>query len=417
MCSPLLFYALEANQKITDYVFRYRSVIYWDYNVKKFCIESRIFPHLFLWRLVNFGIIGCIGLTTCLFTLLHAFNNFEEYNAFEIFAILLQSLFATAGSASCWILTDLHKDLVPMLNELLCYVSNLTTCKDPCLDNQNRKHSTTIKRFKNKIDRDGVFFDDQKLDIIGLASLSLVFCFSLISFLLPAVGLYLNLDAPFFFFKYFFPIKSRSFLGSIGILLMRTTIAAFCVSDVATTFRTLALLAIYMFGLCSKCIQQMAIRAPIINDWRALRVLFIIANQLISVLITLYLAIVFYVLIICNTETILAAGKIPWILYLFYPLIGSMTSVIIVILFLLLISSHVESNTLKYKWMCYCGLSVVLKRDRFQRKILFKSLQSMQSITFSYGSLGKFTKGTRADYFYSIGMYSLNAILAARDYT
>ncbi len=186
--------------------------------------------------------------------------------------------------------------------------------------------------------------------------------------------------------------------------------------EASTTFRTLALLAIYMFGICSKCILRLSRCTPSIIEWRALRILFIIGNQRISVLLTLYLGMVFYLLINCNSGSILTPGKIPWTIYIFFPLIGVLTTVIIVILFQLLIFANTESTKLKLKWISFCGNSLFCQSNRFKMKILCKTLRSTQSIAFSYGSLGTFTKATRADYFHSIAVYSANATLAFRNY-
>ncbi len=120
-----------------------------------------------------------------MFALLDAFDNFKDYDIIKLFAIVIQILFGVAVSGSCWILTSLHTDLVPMFNELLRFESSLPIALDHHENRNILESYPVVAKLRNKLDFIGIFFDGRNFDIIGIASIGLVFGFTIIPFLLP----------------------------------------------------------------------------------------------------------------------------------------------------------------------------------------------------------------------------------------
>lgn len=410
MCSPLVFIALELNQTITDKIYHVGPNIYWNSEFKLFVAEKRLFPHLFHWKFVNLGIVVFIGLFGCIFVLSDALFNPKAYELFPLFAVAIQFLFGVAMSGGCLIWSSLVNDLVLMLNELLSFSNKLNRI-------EAFENHPSEKRFVHKILNDLIIcFQNKQLDLMGIISIALVLSFAAIPFILPPIALYMNIDVTFFIFNCVWPRHSRSIYLSITVFTLRSTIVILCITEGCATFRNLSLILIYKFSLCRKCVQCFFKgNIPCINGYRALRILFIIANQFCSLILSLYFGMIFYLIIICATISVVAVNKVPWTLYVFFPVIGAISFIIVAILFYLTVFMADDCTKLINKWIWFCGTNFSQPGNRFKLKIFYKTWLSIQKIAFSYGSWGTITKATRTDYFGSLVSYSANAILTCRD--
>lgn len=114
--------------------------------------------------------------------------------------------------------------------------------------------------------------------------------------------------------------------------------------------------------------------------------------------------------------SVVVAGKVSWTLYVFFPLFGGMAITIVAIMFYLLVFMGEDCSRLRNKWVWYCGMELSQHREKLEIKIFIQTWKSLKNIGYSYGSWGTITKATRTDYFGSLVNYSMNAILACRDF-
>ncbi len=210
-----------------------------------------------------------------------AFFHPKNYDLFPLFAVAIQLLFGTAMSGSCFILSALVNDIVPMLNKLLSLTHKLN------LQQVNRKRrNKTITKYVI-IDRlINICFDNNyQFDVMGLISILLVICFTVIPIGLTPIVLYMNIVVTYFIFLHISPAHSRSLFGSIIWFILRFIIVCLCIPEANSMFRNLAVIFIFMFSLSHKCIQCLCVNVkPYMKGYRALRILFIIANEFCSLL-------------------------------------------------------------------------------------------------------------------------------------
>lgn len=314
-------------------------------------------------------------------------------------------------SGSCLILSSLVNDFVPMLNELLSFTYKLKRFQG--FENLRSKNRF-LRNSSNKLL--SICFDNNQLDGMGIISNMLALCFAVIPFVLPPIVFYMNTDVNFYIFQYVFLYQSSSTLLKVIVFCLRSIIVFLCTVE-ANSICNLSIILVFMFTLCRKCIQCLCSASyPYIRGYRALRILFIIANQFCSLLFSLYLGMTFYFIIICVTMSVVVAGQVSWTLYVFFPVFGGMAITIVAIMLYLLVFMGDDCSRLRNKWVWYCGMELSQHREKLEIKIFIKTWKSLKNIGYSYGSWGTITKATRTDYFGSLVNYSMNAILACRDF-
>lgn len=242
----------------------------------------------------------------------------KSYELFPLFVIAITFLFATAMSGSCMILSTIANDIVPILNEFLSFTNKLN--RPQVHKNRPNKNRIEGKTFENLVN---VCFDDDQFDSAGIISINL--CFTIIPVVLIPIILYVNMDLTFYFFFYISSYQSRSVVLNITCFVLRFIIACLCIPEANLMFRNLALIFLFMTTLRNKCIWCLSANLkPFIKGYQALRTLFIIANQFCSLICSLYLGVLLFLIIICGTVSVLAVGKVHWSLYVFFHLLEAL---------------------------------------------------------------------------------------------
>lgn len=421
MYSPLLQFTLNLNQKITDKVYRYRSAIYWDQTQGKFSLENIKFPNLLPWKLINYGIIVCIGMPSCLFVLLNTLHTPGIYHLFQVYAVSLLMMFAIIISGSCWTLSTYCTEIVFCLNGIKNLQSFIVSAPSLSIVHQESKTKPKSTKLKQCVISKAktIFYVNGKFDYVGMIAIGIVVSFACIPFFVPFAWVYLGIDSPRFVFDAYFPVNNRNTKTWLGILIIRLIIAFCCAVEGCTTFRTLALYAILWFQDFENCVNLLASMLPNFSKWSALKSVFVTGNDALSSFISLYLGVVFLLEIVFITVSLVDMDNMPWFVYFNFPLFTGLSLIIISEIFSQAVRIHSGSSRLKqiWGWKSAKCMFVHGRENGFAKRLLQRSLKCIHPIAFnygSYGSMGTVTKRTRTDYYYSMLTYTASAIIASR---
>ncbi len=413
--SPLLVISINLNQWITNKVYRYQSKLCWNISEQKFQEEMNPFKY-FVWAFCNFILILGIGGPCSLYVLINCLFHAGKYPIFDVFLNCIQLSFSFGIVATAVTLGGNSQGLANFYNRLFKFQAELEA-KFPL--NQTYRNRNNILTSSNKYVRI-LLLPSGQLDIIGIASIGIILVYAVTPFVFPFVTLYLCVDSPYFFLKDIFPLEHRTLLQIISIFIFRFFTVFLCVIEACTTFRTMALYAIILLISVSRClIILITPRIPLtlhsFTPLTRLRLLFFVANETYSVLASVYLLMMFFLLVLCNT---LCCVLIPvlnqeWEFFLFGPLIGTLTTIILLVLFSLVVSIDDLSKEVNIQWTNACVTQNSSTRSQNLR-LVRRMLRAAKPIAFTYASFGTFKRGTRRDYLYSVILYSVNSILAFR---
>lgn len=124
--------------------------------------------------------------------------------------------------------------------------------------------------------------------------------------------------------------------------------------EVCNSLRFLAMFAITGFQNIQSCVSRLFLSNPKPSAWRALMLVLAYVYSFSFPLLSLQLGMIFWLEIVYITGSVLAAGQIPWYMYIFFPWIGMQAFVIIVVLFSKIVYIHMESMILKQHWVLWC---------------------------------------------------------------
>ncbi len=408
MPSVLIYHCIDLNQQITDKIYRYRNNIIWDISKQQFSTETRLFPHIFLWKFVNIVLVLGVGIPTCVTVLLDALFHPENYRFFALFFVLLELYFAVIILTFFRLVSTEFVGFATYVNELIQFESEIL---------KNLSKRIGKKRGKQNVLAllSHIRLESGHIDMIGIAMILLSVSLAFIPIPFATTALYLNLDAPYFFFKLVAPVDSRLLVIEILIFLVRITVALLCVIEGCTVFRMLPIIGILLFDIFRTCLSVLKtqnVDVCSLRKWREFLILFKLGNEYGSTMLTVVLCSLFHLMVLCYTVAILTPGRVPWGIYMFIPTYCIIISVIIAIVFYLLVNLSEDSKRIKIHWRKCCA--VLAREDIRTARMLGKHVKCMQNIGFSYSSLGTVTKETRTDYIYSVICYTSNAVLAIR---
>lgn len=410
MYSSLQLFALSLHQTVTDQLYRYKSVINWNRDKQEWIVEH---SNLFIWKFINFAVVG-FGISTCVFVLADAFSNPGKYKIFILFFALLEGMPGITSIITSVIILNKASYSVIAVNEL----QQLSIQLDGnSLTNLNAD-TRTKRRFKiNKIgfqDNLSIYASGQ-VDFIGCISILTVVGTTLIPILITPIILVLKLDAPYYLIKEICTRFNSNFYDTTYMILsFRTFIAVCSVAEVCNTVRNVAVLALSTFQNIKLCVLKLFVEKPQPNIWKMLKLVISQINAMTSPLLSAYLSMIFLVEIVCITSSVVAVGRLPWFMHLFFPWIAIQCFVAIMVIFSSLIYIHTASKQLKQRWMFLCTGNGNKLLNLWKVKIQRREVKALQPIGLTYASLGTVTKSTRTDYYYSILNYSISLILTSR---
>lgn len=409
MYSSFQLVALSLHQTVTDKFYRYRSPINWDRNNKEWVLEH---SSMFFWKFLNF-VIG-FGILACIFVLFDAFYNPGKYHIFIVFFVLIECMLGITSIITCCIILENSADSVSGANALHTLSSRLGNnptmyLKSICDAGNKKCLKSNTKRFQNSL---RMKIGDQ-VDFIGCASIIIVVGCILLPILLTPIALVLKLDAPYYLLQEYCTGSEYHYAYYV-VLVFRVFVAEFCVLEACNTFRNVAVLSLTMLQNIRLCVVKIFALKPKLGALKALKLVLVHLNSLTSALLTVYLGMIFVLEIICMTGSVVAVGRVPWYMYVFFPWIALQVFAFIVVTFSVLIYINSESKRLKQHWVWWCAGKGSKFFILWKLKIKYRQLKALQPIGFTYASLGTVTKSTRTDYYYSVLNYSISLILASR---
>lgn len=408
LLTPLYIQALNINQWITDHVYRHHTLIYWKPETLRFVYETRK-RHKWSWLLINYGIQGFLEVTYVAF-MLQALYNPKQVSVVQVI---------TAGFGVCMFISQIGTTIIYQLymaefvigiNQILdmdtMYTRRYAVTEETKLVYIARNKEATLERIlskirlcNGKIDYLGVFVNLTVLGFIGILCI-------------PWVAIYLELDGPYLIFGHILHDLSKPaqvFFHGIRVIILVVGVAEGCLC-----FSTLCLVAL----LASRGAQDphillasQKIGERVLMDLRHLCVTLSATRDISSHLVPGYLTLIYVVLVTLTCELVAKGQELAWHMYCVTVLIVIVTFGIAIVFLYFLVSIDMSSSALHMKWMRSCGS---LATTRFRRRLLCKILKSCRPFKIPYGSLGKFTKATRTDFFSSLVEDIITAVLALR---
>lgn len=437
LLTPLYIQAQNRNQRLTDIICPCRSLIYWESNSQQLKLETRK-RHTVPWQLINFCLVGGYSIPCMVIFLIQAFQDGDQVSALESLLACLQlsiwvTIFCTAVSYMKW-----SSEVVSFFNTLVSFETWLSrrysitfskglTLRQAWLKvsfinklgrvskiqfNKFRISLSTAEVFENKKLFQEIRLPDGKLDILGILANFLIFAFALMPPTLPWIMMWLELDFAIL------PVKGilshQAFQVRVAFHVIRIVAVVSVVSEGCQCLRSFGIYSLLLFrGLqsCQTLLMSHSIGEVVLGEARRLNVLFAVIRKWIAWLLFVYLAYIYFAMVIATTVLIVFPEEVPILLYTFFALAWIIGASFGSILSSLVVSVDATSSKLRKNWQYSC--SQLQKPSRL--KLLHKILRSLQPIAIPCGSLGTFTRGTRTEYFYSVTMNSISAILAFRE--
>lgn len=403
--SSLYRQALELSQWVTDTVFRYRSYIYWDRVSCRFEKEFRK-KHYWTWLFINFGIYGLFGLPSLALLLLRGLVKPTSVPITEMMIsaclfCLGCSTFCTAVAYQKW-----GNDVVLSVNEIVAFEARVWRISFylPALGAKRRR--LQIRQY----DLSSIWLPSGNIDWIGILVVVLVSGLSVIPLFLPWLAMWEGLDTPFLIFRS--AEKSFSLIGKCIYQACRASIAFIGVAETCHCIRNVSLwflLFVSCLRSCTRLLMKLPITQKTVRVRNQLTIIFAIVRDSVAFLFSTHLAVIYLFLVIAITQLIV--NELPWHVLPFFILTIVLTFATMVILLALVVSLDISSSELRQEWIYSCSRPGI---DSFKRSLLYKTLNSLQPVRFPYGSLGYFKEATRTDFFNSISINTINAVIAFR---
>lgn len=404
--TPLYMHALQLNQKITDSVYQYRSITYWDSNTGQFEREGRQ-GHIYSWLFANGIIAGIIipGLVLCLLqTIFDPASLSIQHNLSAVF-ILCLGIGVICTSVALYVHAS---DIILFCKLLYAFVDELK-------GKYARQGNCKLRSLKAYLPQ--LWLPNGTIDIFGLFANGYVISLSLIPIFLPPLALWLKMDPLYLAVGHrsLIPLARLSFPEKILFHLARLLVELFCAVKTCNCFRMVGLLGIIFFRdleLCYNELKYQPVSDVTIRDLKQLHLLYPIIREVKLFLFPVFLALIYILILVCVTVTMLISTNqhIPAELYLIIilTLVVGVTSVGIFLH--LAVSIDVKSSSLHNVWLNSCS---EIEVPPYRRR-MHKTLRSIKPIRIQYGSFGSFKKATRTDYLNSLLLHCLNCILTVK---
>lgn len=312
MYSPLQLLALSFHQTVTDKVYHYRSAINWESKQGEWFVEPSNFPKLFVWKFLNFVIIG-FGVSTCIFVLFDTLYNPEKYHLLVLFFVVMEFLCGTTSIITCICISKYANESVMAANALqnlsfqLCKnhfrvlknaPANRKCCQVSYLGRNRFTKRTCSRTYQNILSN----CCRGALDSTACSSILQEIGLTLIPFLLTPIGIGMKWDAPYFVFKEYFPPEDSCDFCKVFVLLCRIIVAGSATIEVINSVRTVTMFSTTTFQNIKICISKLSALSPRLITWRVLKVVILLADELFSILISVYLSLAFLLEIIFITD-------------------------------------------------------------------------------------------------------------------
>lgn len=400
--SPLYLHALTWSQWVTDNVFYYRTLFYWDKTSFKF-IQERRPRHNWPWLFINFGLCAGLAFPSVVFFFLRALFQPTTASLLNVLAGLMQS---TVGII-----------LLGTSVGYLLYASQIVSCCNQTLVLESYLFSKYFipPQLVARRSRSSIFrLANGQFDILGAASIFLVIGFTIIAIILPCIILWLKLDVIALAHRHIFE-KTPNYPDYVFTILfhgVRVLVEVLACVEVCNCFRTLVLttfLGTTCLHSALSLLSSHSVNEVILIEFCQIRAIFEMVRDFVAFLVPVCLGMMYIHLIVCMTTILTAFSALPWHFSCLVLFIGIITVSIVIIIFYIAVGVDQAGLKLNKAWVYSCS-----ELGASKRKFLCRKVKSLRPLRIPYGSLGTFNKATRTDYFSSLFENSINVILAIR---
>lgn len=408
LLSPLYIQALSLNQWVTDTLFLYRQPPSWDPKSQQFCLETRR-RHTLPYLLVNFGFLGLIWIP-CLLSYFHqALYHPELVSAMEVMIIFCQLVLLVMVLCTAVAYQNHGTEQVGSLNEI-CLLEETLSEKYANRPRRVRGHprQKVAPWWRNIMSQ--IRQPNGELDIFAIIAIWLIVTETALPPFLSLLGMWMEQDGIFLRFHHLLPQLTLS--EKVIFHLARAIVIITAVVEGCCCFRTLgvnSLVGVRGMFVCHTLLISQPISETAVGELRQLYVLFAMVKNMAAFLFSVYMGMLYLLLVAGVAMAVAQLGVMPWLLYLSIIQVGIISACFVVVLWFLVVGTDEQSSELHDSWKYSC--SQLRNSTELQRKILYRLLKSIQPIRIPYGSLGTFTKATRTDCFSSIMEHAINAIL------
>lgn len=358
------------------------------------------------WLFVNYVIIGVIMFLGFFIFFAGLLATTKPASIIQVLFAILELCMATGAFLTCVLYHKWVAELIEFYNTVFIFEFSLwirySTGPTKVIINIKRGK---IEKWRRNFEL--VRLPNEKIDMIGIFVNFLVIAFTIIPFIFPWITMWVGLDIPYITIQQVLYNYTKSRMLAISV---RVVCSVMSVAEICSCFRFLALVAIMgfrSFQLCHSHLLSQPISEFVLGELNQLSVLFTLVRDWNAVLFSAYLAVFFVSLVSCVTGLVILINAVPWYMYFFVMLIGTITASILIVALYLVVSIDQASSELHHCWM-QC-----LSREpcHLRRRLLRSKLKSIRPIRIPYGTLGAFKEATRTDFFSSLSVHSLNSIL------
>lgn len=401
--SPLIMSAIYLNETFLNKVSRYSRPVHWDLQ-NQHCFTSKL-KNLLPWLLIHTLILPWVSIVNST-VVLYAYitNRYTDLNILQISFLFIETFLGLIVALNAY-------DYFTKASKWAAFMDSIMKfeCHNSSPDHQS-KHSTSRPKKWNSL-----YLNDGTLDMYGIAlNVVLLGCFTFF-ILIPPMLFYFELDAPYHFFKVVVPPKWYSFPPvNVIIQLVRLFISTWSLYEGMNITRTsvfLFFLFLRVYTLNLRNLKKGKLSEQAISDYQALVILFSSGNESFSLIVPVYLGMIYWVMVILQTLTIFGFDKMEWHLYISIPYAGVIITYAMIMAWKMAIVLDEQSRNLKTFWV-----DSIRGNKKKPGKIIRKTVEALRPISISYGSLGTITTSTRASYFESLMGDTVQMMLTLREY-
>lgn len=423
--TPLIRKAFQLNYNIQFKIFHYPQPFYWDTSLQKFVQKDKTIKTLYRWLFANCIILPWVLLNCVVVVTAHLKSYYTTLNFLQLFTIIVQGLIVLPILVTSNHFFVHSSTWVAFLNSLFAF-SDRFAKESPVkalqiIHNQLQDLLNSPKDIKYSKKSSFLYTPNQKLDIFGIFINNGLIMFTFFNFALPPFVFILRLDSPYHFFRIVFPLQWHSiFLARIIIQLTRGFITCWAISEGVNIIRTFVLYTLVAFRIFLEIItnlRKVSVTSRALVKYQSVSILFTMMNEnTMSLIMPVYLFLLYIILILCNAITILGVEVLPLHFYISVPFAGIFGLSQLIFMWYVALLLAQESQSLKIEWVRSVAEFGNTKWFAVNRLALKKRVKSMRPICVTYGSFGAMTKNTRTCYMYSLLNDSAQLILTFRTY-
>lgn len=415
---------IHINRLIQDKFFRYSTPSLWNNQYKSFyTIHSTL--KLLPWIFANFLLLPWVAIFNSVVVIVsYSTSIYTDINILQLFIVVVQLLLTVTIVVGCYDMWQNSNQWALFLNCLLDFQCGRSTQRKSLSGKWQpyRKQRQTFNELKSiKVNfRDMLYLskDPNILDVYGLILNLVIFCSSGFQLIIPPFVFLFKLDSPYHFFRIVLPAHLYANPISHGaVQIVRIFIGSWSVCEGVNTIRTCVLYFFFLLRVYSQhltALRNGRITEHSIIDYNALVVLYSLVNDSLRVVVPVYFGMIYWVLVLVQTLSVVGLNVFEWHFYISIPLCGFFGLILMILAWKMAVLLDDHSRKLKGKWI----IALADRENQWphRRNLLRKMVKALRPISISYGSLGTIRRATRVSYMYNMLSDTVQMILTVRKY-